>query len=106
MEAVVWACVNLHNYFIVCDEREQGEHRHCPVDYLDRERPSGATIDGQWMSDAADGSALSYVSRVGTNNTLESNKAVREKFAKYYTSTSAEVHWKDKVVLRGSGPDS
>ncbi|CAN7941128.1 unnamed protein product, partial [Ixodes pacificus] len=33
LEAVVWACVNLHNYLRVCDESEQGHRRYCPQNY-------------------------------------------------------------------------
>ncbi|KAG0430516.1 hypothetical protein HPB47_022643, partial [Ixodes persulcatus] len=42
LDAIVWACVNRHNYLRVCDESEQGERRYCPAGYADREEASGA----------------------------------------------------------------
>ncbi|CAN7946335.1 unnamed protein product, partial [Ixodes pacificus] len=33
LEAVVRACVNLHNYLRVCDESGQGDRHYCPQNY-------------------------------------------------------------------------
>ncbi|CAN7980448.1 unnamed protein product, partial [Ixodes pacificus] len=106
LDAIVWACVNLHNYLRVWDESEQGERRYCPAGYADREEASGAITNGQWRADAADGSALSDVTRLGSNNASESNKAVREKFTKYFCSSHGEVPWQYKVVFRGCMPEN
>lgn len=73
---------------------------------MDHEGSSGATIDGQRRSDAAEGCALSDVSCVGTNNASESNKVAKKKFAKYFCSSSGEVPWQYKVVFWGSMPNS
>ncbi|KAM7301069.1 putative nuclease HARBI1 [Ixodes scapularis] len=31
LDAIVWACGNLHNYLRVCDESEQEGRRYCPA---------------------------------------------------------------------------
>ncbi|KAG0434899.1 hypothetical protein HPB47_018798 [Ixodes persulcatus] len=106
LEAIVWACVNLHNYLRVCDESEQGERRYCPVGYADQEAASGAVTGGQWRSDAAGSTALSDVGRVSSNNASDTNKAVRDKFMRYFCSSQGEVPWQYNVVFKGSAPES
>lgn len=106
LEAIVWACVNLHNYLRVSDEGEQRDRRYCPVGYADRDGVSGTVIDGQWRADAGTSTALSDVSRVGSNNTSSSHREVRDRFSRYFCSSRGEVPWQYKVVLRGSMPET
>lgn len=104
LEAVVWACVTLHNYLRACDESEQGERRYCPAGYADQECTAGNIVHGQWRADVADGSALSDVRRTSSNMYADDAKRVRDTYAKYFCCSAGEVPWQYKVVFRGSTP--
>ncbi|KAG0410423.1 hypothetical protein HPB47_012465 [Ixodes persulcatus] len=106
LEAIVWACVNLHNHLRVCYESEQGERCYCPVGYANQEAASGAVTGGQWRTDAAGSTALSDVGRVSSNNASDTNKAVRDKFIRYFCSSQGEVPCQYNVVFKGSAPES
>ncbi|CAN7977774.1 unnamed protein product, partial [Ixodes persulcatus] len=93
LEAIVWACVSVHNYLRVCDETENPERRYCPANYVDRETEVGEVVTGRWRADAADGSALSDVSRIGSNMHAASAKQIRDKLTRYFCSRHGEVPW-------------
>ncbi|KAG0419840.1 hypothetical protein HPB47_003834 [Ixodes persulcatus] len=104
LEAIVWACVSVHNYLRVCDETENPERRYCPANYVDRETEVGEVVTGRWRADAADGSALSDVSRIGSNMHAASAKQIRDKLTRYFCSRHGEVPWQYKVIFRGAAP--
>ncbi|KAG0427582.1 hypothetical protein HPB47_025378 [Ixodes persulcatus] len=106
LEAVVWACVSLHNYLRVCDEAERGERLYCPVGYVDSEDCLGETVKGQCRTDSSDGSALSDVGQVSSNMHAGDAKSIRHKFAKFFCTRLGEVSWQYRVVFRGGAPVS
>ncbi|CAN7947515.1 unnamed protein product, partial [Ixodes hexagonus] len=95
LEAVVWACVSLHNYLRASDESERGERLYCPAGYADADKEGhpGQTTNGRWRVDSADGTALSDVGRVGSNTHATAVKNVREKYMKYFCSRNGELPW-------------
>ncbi|KAG0411881.1 hypothetical protein HPB47_010991 [Ixodes persulcatus] len=106
LEAVVWACVSLHNYLRASDESERGERLYCPAGYVDTDKEGhpGQTTNGRWRVESADGTALSDVGRVSSNTHATVAKSVREKYMKYFCSRRGEVPWQYNVVLRGAAP--
>ncbi|KAM7309951.1 protein ALP1-like [Ixodes scapularis] len=106
LEAVVWACVNLHNYLRVCDESEQGHRRYCPQNYADHETPLGGVVSGGWRADVNDGTALSDVGCISSTVPGDRAKAVRDAFSRYFCSLTGEVPWQYSVVFRGSAPNA
>ncbi|KAG0421741.1 hypothetical protein HPB47_002401 [Ixodes persulcatus] len=106
LEAVVWACVNLHNYLRVCDESEQGHRRYCPQNYADHETPLGGVVSGGWRADVDDGTALSDVGCISSTAPGDRAKAVRDAFSRYFCSLTGEVPWQYSVVFRGSAPNA
>ncbi|XP_042146973.1 protein ALP1-like [Ixodes scapularis] len=106
LEAVVWACINLHNYLRVCDESEQGHCRYCPQNYADHETPLGGVVSGGWRADVNDGTALSDVGCISSTVPGDRAKAVRDAFSRYFCSLTGEVPWQYSVVFRGSAPNA
>ncbi|XP_029825713.2 putative nuclease HARBI1 [Ixodes scapularis] len=104
LEAVVWACVSLHNYLRVCDEAERGERLYCPAGYVDSEGYLGETVRGQCHTDSSDGSALSDVGQLSSNMHASDAKGIRHKFAKFFCTRLGEVSWQYRVVFRGAAP--
>ncbi|KAM7281307.1 protein ALP1-like, partial [Ixodes scapularis] len=106
LEAVVWACVSLHNYLRASDESERGERLYCPTGYVDTDKEGhpGQITNGRWRVESADGTALSDVGRVSSNTHATVAKSVREKYMKYFCSRRGEVPWQYNMVLRGAAP--
>ncbi|CAN7945786.1 unnamed protein product [Ixodes hexagonus] len=105
LEAIVWACVNLHNYLRACDESEQGHRRYCPRGYTDQETTSGDVVDGHWRADARVSNALSGMDCISSLVPADKGKAVRDTFSRYFCSRAGEVPWQYRVVFRGSSPN-
>lgn len=108
LEAIVWACVDLHNYLRVSDESELGNRRYCPAGYADQETPLGEVVEGGWRNDTGDGNALSDLESVSSAvpaGPSTDAKAVREAFSRFFCSLAGEVYWQYKVIFRGSAPN-
>ncbi|CAN7937679.1 unnamed protein product, partial [Ixodes hexagonus] len=101
LEAIVWACVSLHNYLRTCDESEQGERRYCPAGYADQEGTLGDVVPGQWRAEVNDGGALVDVGRTSSNMYNDDAKKVRQTYARYFCCPAGEVTWQYKTVYKG-----
>ncbi|KAG0413310.1 hypothetical protein HPB47_009551 [Ixodes persulcatus] len=104
LEAIVWACVSLHNYLRTCDESEQGERRYCPAGYADQEGTLGDVVPGQWRAEVNDGGALVDVGRTSSNMYNDDAKKVRQTYARYFCCPAGEVTWQYKTVYKGLTP--
>ncbi|XP_040071674.2 uncharacterized protein LOC115331510 [Ixodes scapularis] len=104
LEAIVWACVSLHNYLRTCDENEQGERRYCPAGYADQEGALGDVVLGQWRAEVNDGGALVDVGRTSSNMYNDDAKKVRQTYARYFCCPAGEVTWQYKNVYKGLTP--
>ncbi|KAG0436601.1 hypothetical protein HPB47_017864 [Ixodes persulcatus] len=104
LEAVVWACVSLHNYLRSLDESDRGERLYCPAGYVDADKEGhpGQTTNGRWRVGSADRSVLSNVGRSNMHATVP--KSVRDKNMKYFCSRNGELPWQYNVGLRGAAP--
>ncbi|KAG0427941.1 hypothetical protein HPB47_025053 [Ixodes persulcatus] len=104
LEAIVWACVSLHNYLRTCDESEQGERRYCPAGYADQEGTLGDVVPGHWRAEVNDGGALVDVGRTSSNMYNDDAKKVRQTYARYFCCPAGEVTWQYKTVYKGLTP--
>lgn len=95
VDAVVKACVCLHNYLLLTDTA-----KYTPAGFVDSYSSNGEIIHGEWRT--TQDCALLNLPPQGSNNFAATAKQVRNRFRDYVNSEVGSVPWQQDYV-RNSG---
>lgn len=99
IELYVKATVVLHNFLQKAEQNIAPEERqYCPPGFAD-----GDEDNGKWRKiiESEGGSALTPITRMGSNNHTRSAAEIRDKFSEYFVSRVGAVSWQEAKINRG-----
>ena len=89
-KSIVEACICLHNWLRIDDEKNKPSMRYLTADLVDREVTGGVQLNGSWRG--LQGGAFSDITRAGSNNYVQEISKIRENLTKYFMN-EGEVDW-------------
>jgi hypothetical protein len=94
---VVKACVCLHNYCKIMEEKQTAAS-YCPPGFVDTEDQE----NGAWRQEVQ---PLQAVGRLATNYATRQAYLLRDRLASYFDSPNGQVPWQVEYVTRGRFPN-